>query len=120
MFYWARRRIADRGAPLNVAPPPEWSARDGTGHYRQLREYLQDRNADRVVLTFAEIEDLLGFALPDQARAEVNWWGDADQGSSQSEAWTFAGRTATVNLLARSVVFERDAVLDLHSGRRSS
>lgn len=120
MLDWARRRIAGRGSPPSVAPSPEWRARDDHGHYRQLRAYLQDRNADRVVLTFAEIEDLLGFALPDHARAEATWWSDADQGSSQSEAWTSAGRTATVNLLARSVVFERDAAFDFPSGRHSS
>jgi len=36
--------------------------------YRSLHKYLDSRYADTVVLRFAEIEDLLGFALPHRAR----------------------------------------------------
>ena len=49
-----------------------------TSEYRSLHKYLYDRFADSVVLTFAEIEDLLGFALPDVARLEQGWWASAD------------------------------------------
>ena len=38
------------------------------GKYKALYEYLNNRNANTVVLTFAQIEDLLGFKLPDSAR----------------------------------------------------
>ena len=38
--------------------------RGSTGEYRLLYKYLHDRFADRVVLTFSEIESLIGFALP--------------------------------------------------------
>jgi hypothetical protein len=82
------------------------------GEYELLHKYLRDRYANRVVLTFAEIEDLLGFSLPDLARVRVAWWDGGDFArapSAQSFAWTLAGRTATVNLPARSVLFERDA-----------
>jgi hypothetical protein len=78
--------------------------------YRALHTYLNGRYADVVVLTFSEIEDLLGFALPDLARVRVEWWTDNtadDGGTPQSQAWTEAGRTARPNLFARSVVFER-------------
>ena len=82
------------------------------GEYELLHKYLRDRYANRVVLTFTEIEDLLGFSLPDLARVHVAWWDGGDFArapSAQSFAWTLAGRTATVNLPARSVLFERDA-----------
>ena len=85
--------------------------RDKAGQYHLLYTYLRDRYADRVVLTFAEIEDLLGFALPQPACVEAHWWGGAAPAvdrSAQSAAWTLAGRTAAVNLLARSVVFDRE------------
>jgi hypothetical protein len=81
------------------------------GEYELLHRYLRDRYANRVVLTFAEIEDLLGFSLPDFARVQLAWWNGGDFGgapSTQSFAWTLAGRTATVNLRAQNVVFERD------------
>jgi hypothetical protein len=85
--------------------------RPTAGQYELLHKYLRDRFANRVVLTFAEIEDLLGFSLPAPARARVVWWDGGDfacDPSSQSLAWTLAGRTATVNLPAEVVVFERD------------
>jgi hypothetical protein len=85
-------------------------ARADTGEYRLLHKYLRDRYANRVVLTFGEIEDLLGFSLPEPARVQREWWGgteSVDPQSAQSDAWTFASRTATVNLSAKSVVFER-------------
>ena len=82
------------------------------GEYRLLYEYLRNRFADRLVLTFGQIEDLLGFSLPGPARVQREWWGGpepvADR-SSQSDAWILAGRTASVNLSAQCVVFERES-----------
>ena len=87
--------------PNSVAVPAE---------YRSLHKYLDDRYANTVVLTFAEIEDLLGFTLPDLARVQQEWWANADADtppSAQSRSWIQASRTAKPNLLARTVVFER-------------
>ena len=77
-----------------------------------LHKYLVNRFADSVVLTFAQLEDLLGFALPDSARTEQEWWTSTDSDkSSCADAWILAGRTAKPNLLARTVTFERPMVL---------
>ncbi|MGH9347465.1 MAG: DUF7662 domain-containing protein [Vicinamibacterales bacterium] len=81
-----------------------------SGKYRFLHKYLEGRYADRVVLTFRQIEDLLGFALPDPARTDPAWWTIAAGSGAESgfsDAWTLASRTASPNLLARTVVFER-------------
>ena len=81
-----------------------------TGKYVLLYEYLEHRHADTVVLTFAEVEDLLGFALPDQARHHREWWTDADTSrvvAPHSDAWVLAHRTAVPNLGAQTVVFDR-------------
>jgi hypothetical protein len=78
--------------------------------YGQLYRYLNGRFADTIVLTFEQIEMLLGFALPDLARLRTDWWAGAVQGgtpSMQARSWTEASMTATPNLSARSVVFER-------------
>ena len=82
------------------------------GEYQLLYKYLRDRYANRVVLTFAEIEDLLGCALPDAARLQREWWactGPMVTRSAQSASWMLASRTTTVNLVAQSVVFDRIA-----------
>ena len=92
------------------------------GEYQPLSKYLQDRYADRVVLTFAEIEDLLNFRLPDLARRQREWWVTADpteRPSAQSAAWTLANRTAVVNMAAKNVVFDRKAPPKFRSGDRS-
>jgi len=81
-----------------------------TGDYRCLHKYLHDRYADTIVMTFGEIEDLIGFSLPDAARVEPGWWANADVNgvpSPQSRSWTQADRTATPRLMAQVVVFER-------------
>ena len=78
--------------------------------YAPLHKYLDNRYADTVVLTFSEIEDLLGSKLPDVAGLHSDWWANeaADSAPSpQSLSWTQASRTATPNLRARSVRFER-------------
>jgi hypothetical protein len=81
--------------------------------YLSLHKYLHDRYADIVVLTFRQMEDLLGFALPEVARLRREWWANADlesAPSAQSRAWMQASRTAQPNLPARTVAFERASV----------
>ena len=78
--------------------------------YLPLHKYLDTRYAETVVLTFVDVEALLGFALPEAAQSQTDWWSnaDAEDGSSpQALAWLQAGRTAKANLRARVVAFER-------------
>jgi hypothetical protein len=83
-----------------------------SGKYRYLYKYLEGRYADTVVLTFRQIEDLLGFALPAPARADPAWWTNAPEDPAEarcSDAWTLAHRMARPNLVAGHVIFERTA-----------
>ncbi|HEX4347549.1 MAG TPA: hypothetical protein VHZ73_08250 [Vicinamibacterales bacterium] len=110
MFEWfARRRlIATRTDDRRVTPAMPMRAM--SGKYVLLHKYLENRYANSVVLTFMQIEDLLGFALPDQARRDRDWWTDADRieaGSRHSDAWRLASRTALPNLPAQIVAFDR-------------
>jgi len=109
MLNWIRRRILtkrDRAGARATAPPD----RVMSGKYLSLYDYLKNRYANTVVLTFAEIEDLLGFTLPEPARSQQDWWRNADSNTvltAHSQSWTLASRTARVNLMAQTVVFER-------------
>lgn len=111
MFGWMKRRGST--APSEAPPQVDAARRDGgrkAGKYRFLYEYLEHRYANTVVLTFGQIEDLLGFALPDLARTDQEWWTMAEKRTAEarcSDAWTMASRTATPNLRARTVAFER-------------
>jgi len=110
-FDWLTHRRVTTPTSRRVEQRPVRDNRSAAGEYELLHKYLRDRYANRVVLTFGELEDLLGFSLPDLARVHLAWWDGGDFGSApstQSFAWRLAGRTATVNLPARSVVFERD------------
>jgi hypothetical protein len=87
-----------------------------SGKYRAFYKYLEARYADTVVLTFRQIEDLLGFALPAPARSDPGWWTNApaETGAPRcsdecAQAWTLARRTAKPNVAAQHVVFERHA-----------
>jgi hypothetical protein len=79
------------------------------GRYGSLHVYLERRYADVVVLTFRQMEDLLGFPLPHLARTRREWWTSDVEGEQppQSDAWKLAGRTATPNLPAQTVAFAR-------------
>jgi len=109
MLDWLSRRILTwrERAEVRAPEPPD---RVMSGKYRSLYDYLKNRYANTVVLTFAEIEDLLGFTLPDTARSQQDWWTDADSNTvltAHSQSWTLASRTARANLMAQTVVFER-------------
>jgi hypothetical protein len=108
---WWQQRVmpGQTEAPARVVPRPT-TPRRTAGMYQPLHAYLQGRFADTAVLTFEQIESLLGFALPDGARTHDEWWEgrDADAGAAgHTDAWRLAGRTATPTLQAKVVAFER-------------
>lgn len=110
MLEWMKKRgstVHKEPAEVVVPTRPSYSR---AGKYRSLYEYLEKRYADTVVLTFRQLEDLLGFALPDLARSDPGWWMPEEITSAEvrcSDAWTLAHRTARPNLMAQTVVFER-------------
>src|SRR5262245_1354311 len=107
MLNWLKRRgpITYLHREPDSEPPP---IRSGT--YLLLYQCLQYIYAYIVVLTFDQIESLLGFALPDQARLNPQWWTNPEvtaAGTNYSDSWVLASRTAAPNLLAQTVAFER-------------
>src|SRR5882757_10973652 len=106
MVDWRRRRGSttyDRYEPKPEAAKPH--GRVMTGQYLLLYKYLENRYANTVVLTFSEIEDLLGFTLPDQAHLQQEWWTNAEAsvaGRNYSDSWILASRTAIPNMLAKT------------------
>jgi hypothetical protein len=107
MLNWMKRRGPIKYLPSerDVEPQPVVS-----GKYQLLYKYLHNRYADTVVLTFGQIESLIGFSLPDQARLNQQWWTNAEATPAEanySDSWRLARRVATPNLLAQTVAFER-------------
>ena len=105
-----RRRPALGTEPSTPVEAPQPHKRRMSGKYLSLYAYLENRYADTVVLTFDQIESLLGFSLPEGARTHGEWWtsaGDGTPTSGHDDAWVLASRTAMPNLQARIVTFER-------------
>src|SRR5687768_14501093 len=102
MLDWMKKR--ESPARDEVKADADATTRRGynkAGKYRWLYEYLEKRYANTVVLTFGQVEDLLGFALPDLARTDQEWWTRADISTAEarwSDAWRLASRTARPNL----------------------
>jgi hypothetical protein len=102
--WWHREDVpvALRVTPPDVAKPPVPAA------YMPLYTYLDRRYAATVVLTFEQIEALLGFAPPSPAFADAKWWTHTPGATDRhSAAWTAARRSAAPQLSARIVAFER-------------
>jgi len=81
-----------------------------SGPFKPFFDYLENRFANTVVLTFAQIEDLLGSALPAEALVDNEWWtgAEVDMAKPQcSDCWLLARRSAVPNLPAKIVRFAR-------------
>ena len=77
--------------------------------YDALRAALAAVAGDEAVMSFGEIEALLGFALPASARTYREWWANTGGTHVQATAWLQAGwRTSRVDLEQERVMFLRD------------
>jgi hypothetical protein len=110
MLEWMKKRGSTAHREARADPGVTRHSQRYAGKHRSLYEYLEKRYANTVVLTFGQLEDLLGTSLPDLARTDPEWWTTADPSSAEvrcSDAWTMASRTARPNLMAQTVAFER-------------
>jgi hypothetical protein len=80
------------------------------GKYAPLHHHLVAQTGSEWRVTFADIEKLLGFKLPDSARIHRPWWANQGErgGHSHALAWEMAGwRTAEVDMAGEKLVFVR-------------
>ncbi len=78
----------------------------GPRKYAPLAAYLAEHTEDQVTLTLAEVEQIIGAALPSSASAR-GWWSNS-AGLHHARAWRAVGwRVAAVNLGVRTVTFVR-------------
>lgn len=77
-----------------------------SSRYYPLFNHLKCSGANEVILSFAEVEALIGGPLPASARAARAWWSNRDSGA-QAAAWMQAGYRATVDLAGEQVTFRK-------------
>lgn len=85
------------------------------GKYAPLYRYLTRLAGHEWRTTFAEIEKILGFQLPDSARIHRPWWANQGEqgGHSHALAWEMAGwKTSQVKMADERLVFVRDYTED--------
>lgn len=85
------------------------------GKYNPLTKYLENEAAAVEIMTFNQIEKLLGFALPRSADHHQAWW--ANQPKGQSLAWLRAGyRSSAVSVDKQQLTFVRADQLEAPLG----
>lgn len=79
------------------------------GKYEPLTRHLHATGPEEWSASFGEIEDVLGFSLPQSARKYREWWGNqSGAGHSQAKAWQDAGwQVWKVDLAGERVVLRR-------------
>lgn len=78
--------------------------------YQPLADFLASHKPNEWTATFADIEERLGFRLPESAYKYPAWWANqANGGHSQTRGWRSVGwRTTSLDLQRRRVRFERE------------
>lgn len=74
--------------------------------YHPLFEHLLFSGQGETMMTFAQIESILGAKLPPSARRREEWWSNSPRGHSQAVAWMRANyKTTRVDLAKETIVF---------------
>ena len=76
------------------------------GRYAPLHRQLLSLAGDHWSASFAEIEAILGFSLPDSARLYPSWWSNGAR-HSHALAWEAAGFRVRPRIAQEVALFER-------------
>ena len=78
--------------------------------YRGLAEYLLSSNETRVTLSYSQIEEILGFALPDTARKfKQSYWANTET-HSYASSWMAVGYKTRVDIDSDTVTFIKNLI----------
>ena len=73
--------------------------------YDLLNEYLSNCRKEKLTLTIKQIEDILGFKLPNTAYTKNAWWGNNDNRHVKAKSWLKSGYNTKDIKLGESVTF---------------
>ena len=92
---------------VKAAEKPEFPTNQVSDKYRALAEYLYERWDKKIVLSYEEIESILGFKLPPTAyKLPQSYWANT-MTHSYATSWLSVGYKARINSEAKTVTFER-------------
>ena len=76
--------------------------------YEPLTRFLSAQQGGEVPMSFADIERVLGFRLPEKASGIRAWWSNNASNNVMTKAWLAAGYvTERVDMGSRRLVFRR-------------
>ena len=79
----------------------------GSKKYRYLSDYLHQSNSSRVKLSFAELEDILKFELPESAATHRAFWANTTSHSIALSWLSVNYFVVEANLNEKYIIFER-------------
>ncbi len=78
--------------------------------YGALGEYLRGQPGNTIALSFAQIERIIGSALPPNSQNSPAWWSNAPGNNVMTKVWLDAGfKSEKVDIKGRTLVFRRVA-----------
>jgi len=104
----ARLETQTNTMSANSFYPTDISHINITSKYRGLTEYLLKSNADRIVLSYPEIEKILGFTLPDSAHKHMRAYWSNSETHSYALSWLSIGYRTRVDMEKNCVIFNKN------------
>jgi predicted KAP-like P-loop ATPase len=78
------------------------------GKYEPLGQFLKKQKRDRIKMSFADIESLIGTKLPNSSKSHRAWWSNNPTNNVMTKEWLDAGfETENVELAAERLVFRK-------------
>lgn len=76
--------------------------------YDALEKYLKTANQDFLPMSFQDIENIIGSALPASSRKHRAYWSNNPSNNVMTAAWLKAGfETLDVDMRSRKLIFKR-------------
>ena len=88
--------------------------------YAPLTGYLSSSGMDYILMTFAEVEEVIGDKLPRSAFEYRPWWSNNPSNHVNAYSWLRAGyKTADVDMAERKLAFRKASADELPVGRNN-
>ena len=93
---------------LSYAERPAFPAECANSKYKALSEFLYENWEKRIILSYTELEDILGFSLPTSAHnLPQSYWANTEY-HTYAKSWLKLGYKAKVDAENKQVCFERN------------
>ncbi|MGB2872348.1 DUF7662 domain-containing protein [Psychrobacillus psychrotolerans] len=79
--------------------------------YLQLQQFLKTNSSECITLSFENIEQVLGFKLPNSAYKYSAWWSNNIGSHTQAHSWIDVGYKTQSVQLGNQVIFIRDTII---------